>query len=102
MSAPIEEVRKFKKATLTRFASFLFGVLILVALIYYVRADAVERIIAQINPAVIVVMVGLQVLGWVFYAGAWYVLIRTLGIQTSILDLSRHYFCEYFCQLHNA
>ncbi len=96
MSAPIEEVRKFKKATLTRFASFLFGVLILVALIYYVRADAVERIIAQINPAVIVVMVGLQVLGWVFYAGAWYVLIRTLGYKLRFLTCQGITFASIF------
>src|SRR5208283_5948862 len=86
----------FKKTTLTRFASFLFGVLILVALIYYVRADAVERIIAQINPAVIVVMVGLQVLGWAFYAGAWYVLIRTLGNKLRFLTCQGITFASIF------
>ena len=62
-----------------RFGRLLFGALVLVALLYYVRIDEVERVILQLNPAVIVVMVGFQVLGAVFYSGAWYVLIRALG-----------------------
>jgi len=74
----------------------LFGILVLLALIYYVRIDAVERTIAQIDPAVIFVMVGLQVLGWVFYAGAWYVLIRTLGYKLRFLTCQGITFASIF------
>jgi hypothetical protein len=96
ISAPIEEVSKIKKTTLTRIGSLLFGVLVLLALICYVRIDAVERIIVQINPAVIIVMVGLQILGWVFYAGAWYVLIRTLGYKLRFLTCQGITFASIF------
>jgi hypothetical protein len=96
ISAPIEEVSKINKTTLTRIGSFLFGVLVLLVLIYYVRIDAVERIIAQINPAVIIVMVGLQILGWVFYAGAWYVLIRTVGYKLRFLTCQGITFASIF------
>jgi uncharacterized protein (TIRG00374 family) len=81
---------------LTRLGSFLFGVLVLLALLYYVKIDAVERIIAQVNPAVIVVMVGLQVLGWIFYAGAWYALIRALGHKLRFLTCQGITFASIF------
>ena len=74
----------------------MFGALVLVALLYYVRIDQVERVILQLNPAVIVVMVGFQVLGAVFYSGAWYVLIRALGCKIRFLTCQGITFASIF------
>jgi len=70
--------------------------LVLVALLYYVRIDQVERIILQLSPAVVLGMVGFQVLGAVFYAGAWYVLIRALGCKLRFLTCQGVTFASIF------
>lgn len=81
---------------MTRLGSFLFGALVLVVFIYYVGIDAVERVLLQVNPAVIIVMVGLQVLGLVFYATAWYLLIRALGYKLRFLTCQGVTFASIF------
>ena len=70
--------------------------MVLVALLYYVRIDQVERIILQLSPAVVLGMVGFQVLGAVFYAGAWYVLIRALGCKLRFLTCQGVTFASIF------
>ncbi|MGP8127710.1 MAG: lysylphosphatidylglycerol synthase transmembrane domain-containing protein [Candidatus Bathyarchaeia archaeon] len=87
---------KIKKTTLARLGRLLFGALVLVTLLYYVRIDQVERAISQVKPAVIVVMVGFQVLGVVFYAGAWYVLIKALGYKLRFLTCQGVTFASIF------
>lgn len=81
---------------MTRLARLLLGGLVLVALLYYVRINQVERVILQLNPAIIVVMVGFQVLGAVFYAGAWYILIRALGYKLRFLTCQGITFASIF------
>lgn len=94
--ARIEEVSKIKRTTLTRVGSFLFGALVLVAFINYVGIGAIEQVLLQANPAIIVVMVGLQVLGLVCYATAWYLLIRALGCNLRFLTCQGVTFASIF------
>lgn len=74
----------------------MFGVLVLVTLLYYAKIDQVERVIAQVKPAVIVAMVGFQILGVLFYAGAWYVLIKALGYKFRFLTCQGITFASIF------
>ena len=51
----------------------------------YVGIDSVERILLSVNPLIIVGMVALQLLSFVFYASAWYMLIRAAGYRMPFL-----------------
>jgi uncharacterized protein (TIRG00374 family) len=62
-----------------RFASLGVGVGVLIAFIYFVGLVALARVLLQVNPVVIVVMLIIQLLGFAFYATAWYLLIRSTG-----------------------
>jgi len=62
-----------------RLCSLAVGVTVLIAFIYFVGLDALARVLLQVNPAVILAMVTIQLLGFTFYATAWYVLIRSTG-----------------------
>ncbi len=73
-----------------------FGVAILVAFIYLVGVESFERILLQVNPQAILVMVGLQLLGFVFYATAWYVLIRAAGYRLPFLTCQGIAFASIF------
>ena len=79
-----------------RLGRLLFGALVLAALLNYVNIDQVERVILQLNPTVIVVMVAFQVLGAVFYSGAWYILIRALGHKIRFLTCQGITFASIF------
>lgn len=81
---------------LTRLGSLAFGALVLVVFIYYVGIDAVARVLLQVNPAVIIVMVGLQLLGFGFYATAWYVLIRAVGYRLPFVTCQGITFASIF------
>ena len=65
--------------------SLAFGLLVLVAFLYYVGIGSVERILLSVNPIIIVGMVSLQLLSFVFYASAWYLLIRAVGYRMRFL-----------------
>jgi len=74
-------VESIKRTTIARISSLLFGLLILVIFLYYVGFDSVARILLSVSPLVILVMVGLQLLSFTFYASAWYLLIRAAGYR---------------------
>jgi uncharacterized protein (TIRG00374 family) len=90
------EVFKIKRTTLTRLGSLAFGIAVLVAFIYFVGIDAVERVLLQVNPAVILVMISIQLLGFVFYATAWYVLIRAAGYRLPFITCQGITFASIF------
>ena len=68
-----------------RISSFAFGILVLVIFIYYVGVDSIERILLSVSPIVIISVVALQFLSLIFYASAWYVLIRSAGYRMPYL-----------------
>ena len=78
-------MQTIKRATATRIFSLLFGLLVLVAFIYYVGVGSVERILLSVNPILILVMVALQLSSFVFYASAWYLLIQAAGYKMRFL-----------------
>lgn len=75
----ISEVQPINKGRIMRLASAAVGITVLIAFIYFVGLDALARVLLQVNPAVILAMVAIQLLGFTFYAAAWYVLIRSTG-----------------------
>jgi uncharacterized protein (TIRG00374 family) len=77
--------RFIKRTTATRVFSILFGLLVLVAFVYYVGVGSVERILLSVNPILILVMVVLQLSSFVFYASAWYLLIKAAGYRMRFL-----------------
>ena len=70
--------------------------MVLLAFIYIVGIDALERVILQVNPAIIVVMVAIQLLGFTFYATAWYLLIRAEGYRLPFLTCQGITFASIF------
>jgi uncharacterized protein (TIRG00374 family) len=59
--------------------------IVLVAFVYYVGVGSVERILLSVSPMLIVVMVALQLLSFVFYSSAWYLLIHAAGYRMRFL-----------------
>ena len=84
------------RSIVTRLSSFAFGIVVLAVFIYFVGIDALERVLLQANPAVIVVMVCIQLLGFMFYATAWYVLIRAAGYRLSFITCQGITFASIF------
>ena len=70
---------KIKRSTVTRLSSFVFGIAVLIAFIYYVGIGSIESILLSVHPLVVIAMVGLQFLSLTFYTLAWYLLIRSVG-----------------------
>ena len=66
------------------------------AFIYIVGIDALWRVLVQVNPAIIVVMVAIQLLGFTFYATAWYLLIRAAGYRLPFLTCQGITFASIF------
>jgi len=73
------------RSTLGRIASLTFGLAALGLFIYVVGLDELKKVILQVNPAVIVFMTGIQLLGLIFYASAWFILIRATGHRIRFL-----------------
>lgn len=61
------------------------GLIVLVAFIYYVGVGNIESILLSVNPIIIVLMVALQLSGFVFYSTAWYILILAAGYRMRYL-----------------
>jgi len=78
-------VETIRRATAIRIFSLLFGLLVLVAFIYYVGVGSVERILLSVSPILILFMVLLQLLSFVFYTSAWYLLIQAAGYKMRFL-----------------
>jgi uncharacterized protein (TIRG00374 family) len=85
-----------KKGKITRIASLAAGILVLVAFIYFVGLDSLTRVLLQVNPAVILAMVAIQLLGFTFYATAWYILIRAAGSRLRFLTCQGITFASVF------
>ena len=89
-------VKKIRRSTLTRIGSLAIGILALVAFIYYVGVAELEKVIFQVNPAVIVLMTAIQLLGFIFYASAWFMLIRATGHRLPFLTCQGISFASIF------
>ncbi len=84
------------KGRITRIASLIFGIAVLVVFIYFVGLSSIVRVLLQVNPAFIVVMVAIQLLGFAFYATAWYLLIRGTGYKIGFLTCQGITFASIF------
>ncbi len=74
-----------RRETISRLAGFAIGFGVLLGFLFYVGIDSLVRIILSVNPVVILLMVGLQLLGFGFYATAWYFLIEAAGYRMRFL-----------------
>jgi len=92
----VEGVRKIRRSTLARVGSLVIGVVALAAFIYYVGVAELEKVIFQVNPVVIVLMTGIQLLGFIFYASAWFMLIRATGHRLPFLTCQGISFASIF------
>jgi len=89
-------VQRINKAKVTRIVSLALGIVVLVAFIYFVGVGNLERVLLQVNPTLVVVMVALQLLGFGFYASAWYLLIRASGYRIPFLTCQGITFASIF------
>ena len=95
MSA-VSEVQSINKGKITRLASLAVGISVLVAFIYFVGVGSVVHVLLQVNPTVILAMVAIQLLGFTFYATAWYALIRSTGSRLPFLTCQGITFASIF------
>lgn len=58
--------------------------------------DSLVKVLLEVNPAVVVVMVAFQLLGFTFYATAWYILIRATGYRVPFLTCQGITFASIF------
>jgi uncharacterized protein (TIRG00374 family) len=72
------------------------GVVALAAFIYFVGVNELEKVLLQVNPGVIVLMTGIQLLGFIFYASAWFLLIRATGYRLPFLTCQGIAFASIF------
>lgn len=89
-------MRSINKGRITRLASLAVGISVLVAFIYFVGLDSLVRVLLQVNPTVILAMVTIQLLGFTFYATAWYALIRSTGSRLPFLTCQGITFASIF------
>ena len=68
----------------------------LVAFIYYVGVNTVVRILLSVSPLVVLFMVMLQLCSFVFYASAWYILIRAAGYKMPFVTCQGISFASIF------
>jgi uncharacterized protein (TIRG00374 family) len=87
---------QIRKSTLIRIGSLAIGVLALAAFIYLVGVDELRKVIFQVNPAVIILMTGMQLVGLIFYASAWFQLIRATGHKIPFLTCQGISFASIF------
>jgi len=73
------ELSRITKETIGRIASLGFGVVVLIVFINIVGINALKDVILRANPIFIMLTVGLELVGFMFYATAWYMLIRATG-----------------------
>jgi uncharacterized protein (TIRG00374 family) len=85
-----------KRTALTRLGGLVIGVLVLAVFIYVVGIDELTKALLQVDPRVIAIMTGIQLLGLVFYASAWFLLIRAAGHRISFLTCQGIAFASIF------
>jgi len=81
---------------ITRVGSLAICVAALAAFIYFVGIDEIEKVLLQVDPAVIILMTGIQLLGFIFYASAWFPLIRATGDKLPFLTCQGIAFASIF------
>jgi len=74
----VEELLMNKRAA-SRVGSLFLGIAALAVFIYFVGIDELKKVLLQVDPLIIVLMTGIQLLGFIFYASAWFLLIRATG-----------------------
>ena len=74
-------MRAIRRETISRLASFAVGFAVLIGFLLYVGISSVVSILLSVNPLVILLMVGIQLLGYGFYTTAWYLLILATGYR---------------------
>ena len=89
-------MQPINRGRITRLASLAVGISVLVAFIYFVGLDSLVRVLLQVNPTIILAMVGIQLLGFTFYATAWYALIRSTGSRLPFLTCQGITFASIF------
>ena len=89
-------MQPINRGRITRLASLAVGISVLVAFIYFVGLDSLVRVLLQVNPTIILAMVGIQLLGFTFYAIAWYALIRSTGSRLPFLTCQGITFASIF------
>jgi uncharacterized protein (TIRG00374 family) len=89
-------VQLINRRRVTRIASLAVGIAIILGFIYFVGLDSLARVLLQVNPAVVIVMVAIQLLGFTFYATAWYLLIRAAGYRLPFLTCEGITFASIF------
>lgn len=90
------EVQRINKGRLSRLASLAVGIAVLVVFIYFVGLNSLARVLLSVNPVIIVAMVMIQLLGFAFYATAWYLLIRASGSRLPFLTCQGITFASVF------
>ena len=81
---------------MTTLIGLAFGLAVLVVFINFVGLDALVRVLLQVSPSLILVMVALELLGFVFYSTAWYLLIRATGHTISFVTCQGITFASIF------
>src|SRR5208283_2033468 len=84
------------RSTLGRISGLALGLAALALFIYVVGLDELRRVIVQVNPAVMIFMTGIQLLGLIFYASAWFMLIRATGHRIRFLTCQGIAFASIF------
>ena len=84
------------RSTLGRISGLALGLGALALFIYVVGLDELRRVIVQVNPAVMIFMTGIQLLGLIFYASAWFILIRATGHRIRFLTCQGIAFASIF------
>ena len=74
-----------RKETITHLAGFVVGFAVLIGFLFYVGINSLVTTLLSVNPFVIVLMVGIQLLGYGFYTTAWYLLILAAGYRMRYL-----------------
>ena len=72
------------------------GIGALGAFIYFVGLGEIEKVLLQVDPLVMLLMTGIQLLGFVFYASAWFSLIRATGHRIRFLTCQGIAFASIF------
>ena len=70
-----------KKGSIVRLGWLLAGILALLLFVYYVGVNGLLLVLSRVNPMAIVLLVFVELTGFIMYGTTWYVLIRNTGHQ---------------------
>lgn len=88
-----------KRRTVTRIGGLILGIAALAGFIYFVGIDELENVLLQADPVVLLLMTGVQLLGFFFYASAWFMLIRATGHRLAFITCQGISFASIFASL---